>query len=204
MVEEWNHHIMMVLRMKLTMSGLILNHNLNDAKTLLMKIVTFEAEGVEAVEEEERGLRVFENKLVGVANHGTNVGDVSTDELTGEADVGAGVEDFLESANDEGHKNADFDVGKDLFAFHNWSKMQVQEDETILDEVPEGHSLKAKVNQDLEEHKKVEPKEGEEVADSLVEVVEVGDNLAKAAVESLEEFEAIDVEASDIEIDKLT
>ena len=115
-----------------------------------------------ATESEARGLKASVNNLAlairDVTTYGMNdAGDACIENEASEAAVGDGeddVEDFLEPTKtrtlyDDCEKRTN--VERDSYAFRNWSKRLVREDETILDEGLEGRNLKARVNQDLEE-----------------------------------------------------
>ena len=148
-----------------------------------------------ATESEARGLKASVNNLAlairDVTTNGMNdAGDACIENEASEAADEDDVEDFLEPTTtlyDDFEKRTNAE--RDSYAFRNWSKRLVREDETILDAELEGRNLKAKVNQDLEErHMKVvaavddvgvvELEVGEGVDDNLEEAEEVADSLA--------------------------
>ena len=176
----------------------------NDAKTSRTTIWTLSegADGIADVTEldvietelEERDLKASVNNLALVIRDGTTKNDVEDACIENEASEAVAdgwddVEDFLEPTTtlyDDFEKRTN--VEKDSYAFRNWSRRLVLEDEIILDAELEGRNLKARVNQDLEErHMKVvavddvvvEQEVGEGVDDNLEEAEEVADSLAK-------------------------
>ena len=108
---------------------------------------------------EVRDLKASVNKLALVIRDETTKNDAEDACIENDASEAAvanveedDVEDFLEPTTT---LCDDFEirtnVEKDSYAFRNWSKRLVREDETILDAELEGRNLKARVNQDLEE-----------------------------------------------------
>ena len=145
-------------------------------------------------ESEVRDLKVSVNNLALAIRDATTKNDVEDACIENDASEAVAnveeddVEDFLEPTTtlyDDFEKRTNAE--RDSYAFRNWSKRLVREDETILDAELEGRNLKAKVNQDLEEqHMKVaavddvvEQEVGEGVDDNLEEAEEVADSLAK-------------------------
>jgi hypothetical protein len=231
--EVLNPRTMKVLMTKLTTNDLILSWN--DVKTSRTTIWTSSegADGHVAIvdvtefdvietESEVRDLKVsVSNLALAIRDATTNdVGDACIENEASEAVVANDeddVEDFLEPMTttlyDDYEKRTN--VERDSYAFRNWSKRLVREDETILDAELEGRNLKARVNQDLEgRHMKVvvavEQEEGVVVDDNLEEAEGVADSLAKdenwvwGVVGHSEGFEATDEVVFDIEYDKLT
>ena len=200
--EVWNLRIMKVLRTKLTKIDLILSWN--DAKTSRTTIWTL-SEGADEIadvtefdvietESEARDLKASVNNLALAIRDATTKNDVEDACIENDASEAVAnveeddVEDFLEPTTtlyDDFEKRTNAE--RDSYAFRNWSKRLVREDETILDAELEGRNLKARVNQDLEEqHMKVaavddvvEQEVGEGVDDNLEVVGEAADSLAK-------------------------
>ena len=186
------------------MIDLILNWN--DAKTSRTTIWTL-SEGADEIADvtefdvietvlEVRDLKASVNNLALAIRDATTKNDVEDACIENDASEAVAnveeddVEDFLEPTTtlyDDFEKRTNAE--RDSYAFRNWSKRLVREDETILDAELEGRNLKARVNQDLEEqHMKVvavddvvgvEQEVGEGVDDNLEVVGEAADSLAK-------------------------